>query len=237
MKKLLFAVLSFAVVSANAQTADDVISKYAANMGGLDAFNKITSAKMTGIYSTQGNDINLITQILNGKGMRTDLELMGQAITNCYFNGKGWKINPFAGATTPTEVTGTELNDFKTQSNLANQLMDYKARGHQVELLGEDAVEGIKTYKIKLTNKDDGKATTYFISTADYTLIKSSTMRQLQGQDMEVESFYSDLKEIGGVKFFMTRDSKIEGQVFQTVKYEKVELNVAIDEKIFEMPK
>ena len=237
MKKLLFAVLSFALVSANAQTADDVIQKYAANMGGLEAFNKITSAKMTGTYSTQGNELSLITQIINGKGMRTDLELMGQAVTNCYFNGKGWKINPFAGATTPTEVTGTELNDFKTQSNLANQLMDYKARGHQVELQGEDAVEGIKTYKIKLTNKDDSKVTTYFISTSDYTVIKSATMRQFQGQDTEVESFYSDLKEVNGVKFFMTRDSKIEGQVFQTVKYEKVELNVTVDEKIFEMPK
>ena len=237
MKKLLFAVLSFATISAKAQTADDVISKFAANMGGLEVFNKITSAKMTGTYSTQGNELSLITQIINGKGMRTDLELMGQAVTNCYFNGKGWKINPFQGVTTPTEVTGTELNDFKTQSNLANQLMDYKARGHQVELQGEDAVEGIKTYKIKLTNKDDSKVTTYFISTSDYTVIKSATMRQFQGQDTEVESFYSDLKEVNGVKFFMTRDSKIEGQVFQTVKYEKVELNVTVDEKIFEMPK
>ena len=237
MRKLLFAVLSFAVVSANAQTADDVISKYAANMGGLDAFNKIASAKMTGTYSTQGNDIALTTQIINGKGMRTDLELMGQTVINCFYNNRGWKINPFQGVTTATEVTGTELMDFKNQSNLANQLMDYKARGHQVELMGEETVEGIKTYKIKLTNKDDGKVTTYFISTADYTLIKSSTIRQLQGQDMEVESFFSDLREIGGVKFFMMRDSKIEGQVFQTVKYEKVELNVTIDEKIFEMPK
>jgi len=92
-------------------------------------------------------------------------------------------------------------------------------------------------FKIKLTNKDDSKVTTYFISTADYTLIKSATMRQLQGQDMEVETWFSDLKEIDGVKFFMTRDSKIEGEVFQSVKVEKIELNVAVDEKIFEMPK
>jgi len=132
MKKLFFAVLSFTLVSANAQTADEVIQKYAANMGGLDAFNKITSAKMTGIYSTQGTELSLTTQIINGKGMRTDLEIMRQSVTSCYFNGKGWKINPFAGATTPAEVTGTELTDFKSQSNLASQLMDYKARGHQV---------------------------------------------------------------------------------------------------------
>ena len=237
MKKILIAVIGFSMLSANAQTADDVILKYSANMGGLEAFNKITSAKMTGTYSTQGNDLPLTVQILNGKAMRTDVDVMGQSVTNVYLNGKGWKVNPFSGITTPTEVTGTELNDFKMQSSLVNQLMDYKAKGHQVEMQGEETVEGIKTFKLKLTNKDDGKATTFFISIADYTLIKSATNRNIQGQDMEVESFYSDLKEIGGVKFFMTRDSKVEGQTFQTIKYDLIALNVPIDEKIFEMPK
>ncbi|NOT51933.1 MAG: hypothetical protein HOP10_11735 [Chitinophagaceae bacterium] len=235
MKKLLFAVLSFATISVNAQTADEVIQKYTNNLGGLDAFTKITSAKITGTYSTQGQDLPLTIQIINGKGVRSDVEAMGMMVTNVYFNGKGWKINPFAGATTPTEVTGNELNDIKAQASLANQLMDYKARAHQVEMQDKETVEGIETYKIKLTAKEDGRVTTYYISTKDYTLIKSATAREIQGQEMDVESFYSDLKEFGGVKFFMMRDSKIEGQVFQTVKYEKIELNVTIDEKIFEM--
>ncbi len=237
MKKILFAFLSFVLVSAHAQTTDDIIQKFSANMGGLDAFNKITSAKMTGTVSMQGNDLSLTTQIINGKAMRTDVELQGTAVTNCYYNGKGWKINPFQGATSPTEVTGSELNEFKTQSMLANQLMDYKARGHQVEMQGEEAVEGVKTFKIKLTNKDDGKATTYFISIADYTLIKSVATREMMGQELEVETYYSDLKETGGVKFFMSRSQKINGEEFQVIKFDKIELNVAIDEKIFAMPK
>jgi hypothetical protein len=237
MKKILFAVLSFAVVSAHAQTADEVIQKYTANMGGLDAFNKVTSAKITGTISVQGNDLPITIQIINGKGMRSDVEAMGQTVTNCYFNGKGWKINPFAGAPSPTEVTGNELNDFKFQSSLASQLMDYKAMGHQVELQGTEKVEGTDSYKIKLTNKDDSRVTTYFISTSDYTIIKSVGTRDMQGQQTEVESYYSDPKEFGGIKFFMTRDSKIEGQIFQTVKIDKIELNVPVDEKIFEMSK
>ena len=237
MKKLLVAVLSFAVVSVHAQTADEVIQKYTTNMGGLDAFNKITSAKMTGTVAAQGGEFALTTQILNGKGMRTDVDVMGSSVTNCYFNDKGWKINPYAGAPTATEVTGSELNDFKNQSSLANQLMDYKARGHLVEMQGEETIEGIKAFKIKLTNKDDSKVTTYFISVADYTLIKSATTREMRGEEMEVETYYSDIKEISGLKFSMSRSQKIEGQEFQAIKFDKIELNVTIDEKIFEMPK
>ena len=237
MKKLFATVLCFATVSAFAQTADDVIIKYTANMGGLDAFNKISSAKFTGTYSTQGQDFPLTTQVINGKSMRTDIDIMGQSVTNCYANGKGWKVNAFAGAASPTEVSGKELNDFKTQTYLSSALMDYKARGHQAELQGEETVEGIKTFKIKLTSKDDGRVTNYFISVSDYTLIRTTTIREFQGQEMETETWFSDLKEIDGVKFFMSRDSKMQGQIFQTVKYDKIELNTAIDEKIFEIPK
>ncbi|MGH2553414.1 MAG: LolA family protein [Chitinophagaceae bacterium] len=237
MKKILAAALSLAIISAKAQTADDVINKYTANMGGLDAFNKIASVKITGTYTTQGQDFPLTTQIINGKGMRTDIDIMDQPVTNCYYDGKGWKVNAFAGAPSPTEVSGSELNELKTQSLLSSALMDYKARGHQVEMQGEETVDGIKTFKIKLTSKEDGKVVTYFVSVADYTLIKSVTIRPIRGQDTDVESFYSDLKDVGGVKFFMNRDSRIDGQVFQSFKYEKVELNATVDEKIFAMPK
>jgi len=235
MKKLLVAVLGLITLTANAQTVDEIISKYSATMGGLDAYNKVTTAKLTGTYSVQGNDLPLTLQVVNGKAMRSDVEAMGQAAISVYNNGKGWKVNPFAGAPDPTDVTGTELSDFKQQSFFAPQLMDYKARGFEVSLEGKETIEGIETYKIKLTNKEDGRVTYYSISTKDYTMVRSVTSREIQGQSMDVEAWYSDLKDIGnGIKFFMSRDSKIEGQVFQTVKYEKVELDVAIDNKIFD---
>jgi hypothetical protein len=233
MKKIFFALFSLATLTVQAQTAGEVIQNYTKGMGGLDAFNKVATAKITGTYTTQGNDLPLTIQIINGKGMRTDVEAMGQYVTNVYFNGKGWKINPFAGVETATDVTGQELNDFKVQSSLANQLMDHKAKGHQVELQGKETIEGVETWKIKLTNKDDGRATTYFISTKDYTLIKSVISREFNGESMDVETFYSDLKEFAGVKFFMTRDSQVKGETIQTIKYEKVDLNVPVDEKIF----
>ncbi len=237
MKKLLVALLSFAFVSANAQTVEEVIQKYATAMGGLDVFNKVTTAKFTGTLNTQGNTLPLTTQIMNGKAMRTDVEVNGQMVNNVYNNGKGWKINPFAGATVPTEATAAELINFKAQASLANNLMDYKSRGHQVELLGQEDVEGIKAFKIKLTNKEDGKITTYFISSVDYLLVKSVSKREIAGNEYDAESFYTEIKEINGLKFCMHFVQKIEGRVLQEVTYEKVELNIPVDAKIFEMPK
>lgn len=235
MKKLLFAVLSFAVVSASAQTVDEVIQKYTANMGGLEAFNKTTSAKMTGTVTAQGMDFSATTQILNGKGMRTDVEVMDKTIVNVYGYGKAWKINPYDGAETATEITGAEALAFKAQSNLANNLMDYKNRGHKVELAGQETVEGTKAFKIKLTNKDDSKDTYYFINMADYSLLKTITKRTMAGQEMDVESSYSNFKEFNGIKFAMNITQSAGGNVFQQIAWSNIEVNVPVDETIFKM--
>ncbi|HYM93248.1 MAG TPA: hypothetical protein VET23_03860 [Chitinophagaceae bacterium] len=236
MKKILFVTASFIFISVHAQTVDEIIQKYNTTLGGLDAFKAIKSAKITGNVSVQGNDLPLTVQIINGRAVRSDVEFMGQSITNSFKDGKGWKVNPLAGVNTPTDVDGTELADLKSQSSMASPLMDYKDHGNQVELEGQEDVEGIKTYKIKLTNKDDGKVTTYFISTTDNTLIKSVGSREIQGQELEIETFYSDIKDFNGLKFAMTRTQKIEGQVFQEVKYTSIEFNVPIVEKVFDKP-
>jgi len=234
MKRIFFAILLLAFVSTNAQTADDVIQKYSKAMGGLAAFNAIKTMKTTGTITTQGVDLALSSQIINGKAVRTDVQAMGQSVINSYKDGKGWKINPFAGVTTVTDMTPEELIDFKSQSMIASQLMDYKARGHKVELQGQEDVEGIKTYKIKLTTKDDNKVNTYFISVADNIIIKSVSTRQLQGQDLEIETFYSDIKDFNGLKFPIVRTQKMQGQVFQEIKIATIEFNVPVDEKIFD---
>lgn len=226
--------MSLAFISAQAQTADEVISKYSETIGGLTAFNAVKSAKMTGIATIQGMDLPITIQMINGKAFRIDVEVMGQSVVNSYKDGKGWKINPFGGAETATDVEGAELADYKSQASLSNALMDYKARGHQVELQGQEGTDGNQAFKIKLTNKDDGKSTIYYISTSNYSMIKSVSSREMQGQTVDVETYFSDLKDFNGIKIPMTRTQKIQGQDFQTITLNNVELNAAIDEKVFD---
>lgn len=57
MKKLIIGFLSFITLAASAQTADEIVQKYAAAMGGLDAFKKVQTAKFTGSVSVRGNDL------------------------------------------------------------------------------------------------------------------------------------------------------------------------------------
>lgn len=203
-------------------------------MGGLDAFLKVTTAKMTGVATIQGMDLPLTMQIINGKAMRTDVDVNGQAVVNVYKDGKGWKINPFAGAETATDVTGVELAEFKIQASLANSLMNYSNLNNKVEYKGEVSVESIPCYKLQMTAGDDGRVIDFYIDKNNFTLVKSVGTRELMGQKTEIETLYSDLKEFAGLKFFMTRTQQAGGQVFQVISLSNIELNVPVDEKIFE---
>lgn len=155
MKRSLLLLSFFIAGAVQAQTADEIIQKYTAAMGGLDAFNKVTSARITGNIISQGTPMPLTIQLINNKAVRTDVDAMGQEIVTVYNKGAGWKINPYTGAETATELSGQELNEARLQTSLVNNLMDHKKRGHSVELAGQEDVEGIKCYKIKLVSADD----------------------------------------------------------------------------------
>jgi outer membrane lipoprotein-sorting protein len=233
MKKLLFLALAFATLKMQAQTADEIIQKYSNAMGGVENFRKVKTARLTGTASAQGQEFPLTVQIVNGTAMRTDVEVMGQTITNVYKDGKGWKINPYGGAPEATDVSGDELNEFKAQSSLVTQLMDFKARGYKAELLGQEDVNGIKAHKIRLTTEGD-KQTVYFIDPTNYMLLKTVSTRNMMGQDMQVETYYSDVKDTGNIRMSMSRRIDANGQTLQEVHFDKLELDVAIDDKIFD---
>jgi hypothetical protein len=242
MKKLFFVLLAFAFATAQAQTADDIIQKYANAMGGLDNFKKIKTAKLIGTVSVQENELPITVQIINGKAMRTDVEAMGNDVVNCYKDGAGWKINPFAAEPGATDATAEELNEFKNQSSLANQLMDYKARGYKAELVGQEDVNGSKAYKIKLTTEGN-KIDTYYIDSVTYMFIRFVGTRNLMGQDVELQSDFGDIKDVNGLKFsssttvksgglILTGSSKLNATI-EKVHFDKIELDVPVDEKIF----
>lgn len=228
----------FSIVSflADAQTVEEVIQKCITKHGGPDDTQKIKTAKLTGTATAQGNTLSLTIHIINGRAIRSDIEVMGTRIISVYKDGKGWRINPKTGSETPEDLSGPELTELKNQSTMASHLMNYKAAGHQVELLGQEDVDGKKAFKVKLTNKEDGKVTTYYIDAADYSIIKSIADREFAGNVFPVETWYSDIKDFNGFKFYMTRIQKLEGQEIQAIRFESLELGIPIDEKIFEKP-
>src|SRR3954451_14808138 len=96
------AVLSIAF--AKAQTADEVISKHLAAMGGKEKLAQVTSVYIESGTEVMGNESSTKTTILNGKAYRNEADFNGQKMVQVITDKGGWAINPFGGSTDAVAV-------------------------------------------------------------------------------------------------------------------------------------
>lgn len=230
MKKILFLVLVVfaSIASLSAQTADDVINKYVAAIGGADKWSKIQSLKVEGQIEVQGVAIPFTMQALHMKGMRVDAEFQGNVIIDITTPTKGWSQNPLMGKSSLEAITADELKTKIDELDVQDEFVNYKEKGSTVEYLGKEEEEGTSYNKVKLTTKNGNEKTYYFDLTTNLIYKEESTVKQ-QGQEMKQAVKYLDYKTLeNGIKMAFKTDL---GMMMMVTN--KVTINPTIDEAIF----
>jgi hypothetical protein len=231
MKNLvIFGLFILALVFAQfvqAQTVDDVINKHVAALGGKENLNKIQNVVMEGNLSIQGTEIALTLTQVNNKLNRQDITAMGMHGFDMMTDKEGWQYMPFQGMQKPEPKTEDEVKKSQSDLDIAGPLVDYAAKGHKVELLGKEDVDGTECHKLKATLAG-GKEVTFFIDPASNMIIRAKETRKFNGQDAEMQTDFSDYKDVEGVKmpFSIT-------QQFGTVLISTIKVNQTIPESLF----
>ena len=228
IKSLLVAGLAVTTFSVSAQTADEIVAKNIEAMGGAAKLATLNSVKMTGSMSVQGTDVGITITKLNAKGFRVDLDVMGTSGYQLANNEKGFVFMPFAGMTEPKEMDPEAFKSTSSQSDVQGSLFNYKEKGNTVEYLGKEKVDAGEAYKLKVTNKN-GKVSTYYIDTKSNRLVKSVSKVNANGEEMEMETSYSDYKQDANGFWFPYSTTNMQG----TITFDKIESNIPIDESIF----
>jgi len=72
-----------------------------------------------------------------------EFTLQGMTGIQAYDGTKGWMVMPFMGKTEPEAMTGDDLKQMQDQADMVEgPLLNWKEKGHQVELIGKETVEG-----------------------------------------------------------------------------------------------
>lgn len=236
MKKTFLTIAAFVSIAiANAQTADEIISKHIDAMGGKEKLSQITSVYVESGTEVMGNESSTKTTILNGKGFRSESDFNGQQIVQVVTDKGGWAINPFAGSDVATELPADQYKAGEDQVYVA-PLLNYAAKGAKVELLGKEKVGTVDAYKIKYTNKDNAE-TTYYIDPSTYYIIQAVKKGNAMGQEITVTVGFSDYKKNDSGFLYPYTTNIDMGQFALKVNAKKVEVNKPVDPSIFEMPK
>ena len=224
-------------VPAAAQTVDEIIAKNTAAKGGAEKLKAVKTVRMTGKMTlAPGVEAPIVMELQRGGGMRMDITVQGMVLSQGYDGTKAWLVNPLQGSKAPQEMSADDTKAIEEQADIDGPMIDYKAKGHTVELLGKDKVEGSDAYKVKVTMKN-GTVRTFYIDAEHFLEIKEESKRMQRGTEVEGDTIYGDYKEVGGMMFAHSIDGGQKGApARQKVVVDKIEINVPLDASRFKMP-
>ncbi|MEP6674257.1 MAG: hypothetical protein ABJA78_03855 [Ferruginibacter sp.] len=216
---------------AQAQTVDEVITKYENARGGKDKLNAVKSIYMEGSRQMMGNEITVRITKEQNKLSRTEFD-MGSGTGYFLLTDKGgWSLIPMR-SPDPTKMPDASLPALQSELDIAGPLVDYAAKGNKAELQGKEKINDADCFKIKLTTKA-GTEIIYWIDVASNLLVQSSQKSQggRGGAEVEVKTTYKDYKDVDGIKFAHTID--VTGGFGGSTTFDKMELNKAVDPKLY----
>ncbi|MFM7358479.1 MAG: hypothetical protein ACKO1T_07865, partial [Sediminibacterium sp.] len=230
MKKILLSagMLLFSFTAAFSQSADEVIGKYIDAIGGKAKWNSLNSLRVEGQIEVQGVTIPFTMNALNNKGTRMDAEFQGMKMIEIVTPTAGWAMNGFQGQSSLQPMSEEDLKTKADDLELVDQLIDYATKGHSVELLGKDEVDGNEYFKLKLTTKK-GNEKVHFIDTKTFLIYKTETTVKVNGQEVKQEVKLLDYQTLeNGIKMAFKQEV---GPMMMVTK--KITVNPAIDESMF----
>ena len=230
-------------VPAQAQTADEVIEKHLAALGGRAALAKLQTRVATGSVTISTQGINLSGPLeISFKApnksrslIKLDLSQFGatEMVIDQRCDGKtAYAANSMQG---DREITGSQLQSM-LNSTFPTPLLDYKSAGAKVELAGKDKV-GDRTAYVLLYTPKGGSAIKEFIDAETYLILRTVLKVDMAeaGGELEQTSDTSDYRDVGGFKVPFSIST---ANAAQTVKITltNVEHNKPIDDAMFSRP-
>lgn len=219
-------------------TLDEILATNVESRGGMEALKNIETLRIEGhLAMGPGMEAPLTLEIRRPNSMRMEFVFQGMTVIQAYDGETGWQIMPFGGSSEPEKMTGSELEQVIDQADIDGPLVDYEEKGHTLELLGIEDVDGTEAYKLKLTKKN-GDETIMFLDTEYCLEIKSQSTITAQGMETDIEASYGDYKEVAGVMMVhsITQTAAQGHPGGVSITFDKIEANVEIAADRFAMP-
>jgi hypothetical protein len=230
---LLFICASFCV---HAQTADEIVSKYITFIGGAEKWKDIKTIVMSGTYNYGGIEFPFTSYSKAPDMYKYIVPSGGKYFAQAFNGSSGWKIDGFNNETKKTILTGRPARAMSNEADveLESPFIDYQKKQHTIILEGEDSVEGVRCYKVKLI-RNEGDTETYHFNASTYELAeKQAVSKNPEFDSSRTDIFYSDYRVVLGIKIPFKSVSKIGDQTILAITVKEVKINVDIKDSEFE---
>jgi outer membrane lipoprotein-sorting protein len=217
-----------------AQSLDDILKEHFAATG-QDNLLKVNTQKVTGKIMQSGIEIPFVQMAKRPGKIRLDATFQDLTLTQVFNGTEGWTINPFMGVTEPQPMSEDEVKSMKYQSDMDGMLWNWKEKGYEVTLEGQEDMEGTSCYKVKLITTS-GDIFTFYIDSDSFVILRQNAKMLVMGNETENDTYLSNYMMIDGMAVPGKIESKTNGQLIMTLNFDKVEFNMELDDALFEEP-
>ena len=240
MRKILSSIICVLFASAvSAQTADEIINRYYEATGGKSRWEQIKSVKYSGKYEF-GQGIEAPFTLTLGKSsgqdcMRGEFSFQGLTAVQVITGDSGWAIMPFQGKKTAEPLPNDAIRSMKTGMDIQGPLFNYSAKGHKVEYVGKDDMEGSETHKIKCI-LNSGDVIFYHFDSESGLLLKETQITKLKDKEVTADNIYAEYTKLDfGITVPFQTETKGDGGS-QISKVNSVTVNPEIKASDFIKP-
>ena len=235
---LLILVTCLVAPATTAADLDEILAMNYEARGGLEAIKSIQSLRMTGKTLAMGQvEAPILIEMKRLNKMRIEFTVQGMTGVQGYDGETAWMIMPFMGKPDPEPMPDAQAKELVDQADMDGILVDWQEKGHTVELLGTEDVEGTETYKLKVTRASGDEVFVYLDSEYGIEIMQSATRTVPgQGAEMEFVTYFSDYKEVAGVMMPHSMETRVGEQSLSNITVSEIEVNVDIPDDRFTMP-
>ncbi len=211
-------------------TAEKVIEKYVAAIGGKEKLMAVQDVTMKMNTSVQGMALETVLQQKAPNKYAMSVMMNGMAMQQQKFDGANGEVSAMG---QKQKLEGADLENLKEQAVMFAEAK-YVEMGYKLTLKGMEQVEGKNAYQIEVQNAKGNKITEFYEVETGLKIRSISSVAQ-NGNSTTIINDYSDYKEVDGIKFPHTLTTSGVMPIPLKMTVASIEVNKGIDDSVFKI--
>jgi outer membrane lipoprotein-sorting protein len=210
-------------------TAKDVIDNYIDAIGGKENFSNVEDRTTIMRGEIMGQNLSVVIKQKAPNKLKQNIRSGEMKQTILYDGSKGVMII----GDEKTELDDKKLEKLKLEAAM-NFLLDPEVYGVSLELKGIETVDSMLCYNIVLITEEGTNWIQFYEIDSGLKIKEVKEVETTQGSFLQ-ETFYSDYKEVNGLKFPYNIKQSFGMQTIE-MNVSSVKLNEGLEDSIFEIP-
>jgi photosystem II stability/assembly factor-like uncharacterized protein len=187
---------------AHALTVDEIVARHIAALGGADKIAALHSLRTSGKavfgsgdYKVEAEWASLAEQ--PGR-IRVEITIQGLTGVEAYDGKEAWSVEPWEGRREPKRTPADVAKALAHRADIPDPLVGWREKGHRVEYLGTEDVDGTSAHKLRVVLKD-GDVQYVYLDPDAFLVIRVLEEQHVRGVERWSETDYGSYASVAGV--------------------------------------